>query len=60
SPHVRVGHFQTPNKTKALAEMLGLFLFGGNDTLTWGNRKVHAEHVSYQSGKLTDQLCPIS
>ncbi|WP_299495267.1 hypothetical protein, partial [uncultured Shewanella sp.] len=52
SPHVRVGHFQTPNKTKALAEMLGLFYLA-EMTLSHGEiGKVHAEHVSYQSGKL--------
>ncbi len=40
SPHVRVGHFQTPNTTKPVANATGFFHFSLElTTRTWGNKK---------------------
>ncbi len=35
-PHVRVGHFQTPNKRKPVAHATGFFVYGGNDHFHMG------------------------
>ncbi|WP_211328832.1 hypothetical protein, partial [Shewanella algidipiscicola] len=40
SPHVRVGHFQTPNTTKPVANATGFFRLTAIEIITrkWGNK----------------------